>query len=97
MTEPPPAQGNRNGFLGGCLIAAGALLALLSGLCTAVYFVAVASNSPVSPRSIGGAALVALIFGGIPILMGAGLIWGGVAVLHPSRKPDPKRAAKTFE
>ncbi len=51
-------------LVGGTLMAVGALIGGLSGLCTVVFATSITRLSDVSP---------ALIFGGIPLLAGVGL------------------------
>jgi hypothetical protein len=75
-------------FLGVMLIALGALMAGLCGLCT--LFVAGASlSAPHDPQGYGGGGMVpvALILGGLPTLFGVAMIWAGVIVLRNARKP----------
>jgi len=68
-------------FFGGLLLAVGILIAGLSGLCSLASLISLASSGPGEFSSLG---LVAL-FGGIPFLIGAALIWIGRALLR-----DPK-------
>ena len=77
--EPSPIRK----LFGGLLLALGILIAALSGLCTlagVVLFGAGGSGN-------AGNALLALIIGAPPLLIGAGLIWWGRYLL---RRPSPK-------
>jgi hypothetical protein len=84
-------------FFGVMLIVVGLLLAALCGLCTLV----VAGGSlaaPGDPQGYGGGGMVgiALLLGGVPTLLGLGMIFAGVMLLRSGRKPPPD-VPKTFE
>ena len=65
-----------NRFFGGILLAIGILIAGASGLCTLVALIASLSNGPM------GLIPMALIVGGIPMLIGGGLIYAGLHLLR---------------
>ena len=68
-------------LLGGLLIAAGVLIAAVSGLCGAILL----SDSNVREKTqIIGPLFVAL-------LLGAGLIWAGVATIRAGNARDRRR------
>ena len=82
-------------FFGGLLIAAGLLIASLSGLCS-LGLLAVSMDS--SSGDDAAANLIAGLkaaatFGGVPFLLGVALIVGGRAMMKPSteqrRAPPP--------
>jgi hypothetical protein len=84
-------------FFGLLLLIAGVLVALLCGLCTLVV-IGVSLAAPVShPQNYGGGAMipVALVFGGLPTAVGAGMIWAGVALIRAGRKPPPPTTSAT--
>ncbi len=75
-------------FFGVLLIAGGALLATLCGLCTLVVIgVSVATPAGNGPQDYGGGGMipVALILGGVPTIFGGLMIWGGIALLRSGR------------
>jgi hypothetical protein len=73
MSEPRPDAVQR--FFGGALIAVGALIFCLCGLCTAGFLVA--SLLPHADRSF---AIMALVIGGIPTAIGFGMMQLGHAM-----------------
>ena len=68
-----------NKFFGGILLAIGILIAGVSGLCTLVALISSLSDGPM------GMIPVALIVGGIPMLIGGGLIYAGLYFLRQDR------------
>ena len=68
--------------LGGILIAVGILIAGLSGLCSLLILLEDIGNSN---AQWGEGLLIVGIVGGIPFLMGAGMIFGGWKLI--SEKP----------
>ena len=68
-----------NRLIGGVLIAIGILIAGLSGLCS-VYLVV--SSMPLSMAEVSDGALVLLLFGGVPFVLGLATIWGGRVMLR---------------
>lgn len=79
-------------LLGGILLAVGILIAGVSGLCS-LYFVV---------GSGGGLNMLpaVLVIGGIPFALGAGLVWGGWAIIRRARqerKPDLDKINDVFE
>jgi hypothetical protein len=74
-------------LLGGLLIAIGILIAGASGLCSLFFLVSSLTNI-----SMVGAVL---LFGGPPIAIGVGLVFGGRALIRSARvEPD---ISETFE
>jgi len=61
-------------LFGALLMAVGALIAGLCGLCSAVFLASAAASSPGVAVTMGGAAL---IFGGIPIGVGVTIFLAG--------------------
>ncbi len=82
-------------LLGGILLAAGILIATLSGLCSLVFLYTMVGAPPgqeFGARGFDGllSSLVLIgIFGGPPIGLGALLIFFGRRVLRRSRAVDP--------
>ena len=65
-------------LFGGLLMAIGLLIALLSGLCSAVFLAKLASGS-----GFNGAGLVIVgVVGGIPFLGGVGMFFGGLTLVR---------------
>lgn len=66
-------------FLGGAMIAVGWLMVGLCGLCSAAFMVAmiVEAFRSHSGGDVIGFTTMALVIGGVPIAIGAGLIWLG--------------------
>ncbi len=83
-------------FLGGLLIAAGGLIAALSGLCSLTFVAATLGQAFRGPgvltNLLGGFFLVAIV-GGTPFAIGAALVIAGRAVLRtpptPAAPPQP--------
>jgi hypothetical protein len=79
--KPPPTDRPASWFFGAALMALGALMVVLCGLCSVVGFFAGAGM--VSETGRGGVAAfvqsgaLVLVFGGIPILIGVGLFLVG--------------------
>ena len=83
---------NAGQFFGVLLIAVGALVATLCGLCTLVVIgISVATPSSNGPQDYGGGGMipVALLLGGVPAIFGGLMIWGGIALLRSGRKAPP--------
>ena len=80
-------------FFGALLIAGGALIAGLCGLCTLV-FVGIGVSGGGEQES--GLVVLALILGGVPTVFGGLLIWGGVALIRGARKRSGKVKLDTF-
>jgi hypothetical protein len=74
---------------GGLLMGCGILVAGLSGLCTllAAGSALVGSTSSQEMMSIVPAAL---IFGGIPLLIGLGIAYGGRALIRSAREDETR-------
>lgn len=74
-------------FLGGLLIAVGGLIATLSGLCSLAVigasYSAVLKGPGVLGNLIGGLLLVGVV-GGVPFVLGVGLVIGGLAIIRSS-------------
>ena len=101
MSEPAPAtdEGNAGGrFFGVLLMAVGSLIAGLSGLCSAGVLVMMAaepgsgSGEAIVGAFVGGLVMVGIV-GGVPILVGVGLIIVGRGLYRSSK---PKRIPETF-
>ena len=77
VSEPPLPPNVIFRVIGGILIAAGALLILVSGLCT-LRFVAMPLLAGGSTRFLG----LSLILGGLPMIYGGILCWSGRILWH---------------
>ena len=75
-------------FLGGLLLAAGVLIAGLSGLCTCVFGIPWILSATTIPRAntyemdLPSVVEMVLAFGGIPFVAGLGLIFGGRSLMR---------------
>jgi len=76
--------------LGGLLMAVGAMVALLCGLCTLGVSILFLSDPHPSAMSL----IVPLVIGGVPTTVGVGVFWIGLAIFRDGRSPrvDPSRA-----
>jgi hypothetical protein len=74
-------------FFGGILLAIGILIAGASGLCTITFAISALGTSANSNNEFGGAGMLPLvaIVGGIPFLIGVGLIIAGRALIRADR------------
>ncbi|HLI65793.1 MAG TPA: hypothetical protein VKU90_05460 [Caulobacteraceae bacterium] len=88
-------------FFGVLLIAAGALVAALCGLCTLVVIgVSVSAPANNGPQNYGGGAMIpiALLLGGVPTAFGGLMVWAGIVLVRSGRKtPPPPVKPETFE
>jgi len=79
-------------LFGGILLAVGILIAGASGLCTLVI-VGLGFTEPDGLLTIGP---MALIFGGIPFLIGLALFFGGRALLRQAKGEKAQNVAEVF-
>lgn len=101
MTDRPPASSRRIGaavarLCGGVLIASGAMMALLSGLCS-LYFIGHQIFGLATGRSdVGGllgVALAATVFGCAPFMVGIALFaWGRIIWGEATARPSDEGA-----
>jgi len=80
-------------LFGGLLLAAGILIAGASGLCSLV-FLGMGVSEPGGFLSL--LPMVAMI-GGVPFVLGLGLLFAGRALLRSAREPKPEALADVFE
>ena len=73
-------------FIGGLMIAVGALIALLSGACTLTMGAAILSTAG-QAQGVGMGVLVVLVTGGVPFGVGVALMFGGWSIMRPRPKP----------
>jgi len=97
---PPPTPRPRpeTAFFGWLLIVIGALLVVLCGGCTLIFWgvgIAGAMQEPSGWGAMVGLFFMTALIGGVPAAGGAVLIWAGWRALHPLR--TPRTVAKTFE
>jgi hypothetical protein len=93
MTESPPQAMQR--FAGYALVTVGALILGLSGLCT-LGFAGVSLWSDLQRAggsggygTFAGILPFMLILGGVPMLIGFGLLWWGLRLLRKAPRPPP--------
>jgi len=83
-------------FFGVLLIAVGALMAVLCGLCTLVIIGTSAMQSNGQAESMSYMPFVLLI-GGVPTVFGALCIWGGIVLVRIKPTPRARVDPKTFD
>jgi len=71
-------------FFGGLLMAIGLLIAVLSGLCSAVFLTKFAVGSGGGGFNGAGLMIVAVV-GGLPFLGGVGMFFGGLTLVRSAR------------
>jgi hypothetical protein len=64
------------------LLAIGILIAGLSGLCTLVFLVSMASEAN------AGMLPLVLVVGGLPLMLGLGLVFGGRAMIRKANEEE---------
>lgn len=72
-------------FFGGALMAVGALIAVLSGLCSGVFLVSTFQGSTGDLRGYAG---IALLIGGLPFLFGLALFFIGRRIYRSANGAD---------
>jgi hypothetical protein len=77
-------------FFGWLMMAAGGLIALTTGACTLYVLAGLMANGSGGYGTTGEWAVMALVIGGLPCLIGVGLFFGGRKL---SRPPRARRAA----
>jgi membrane protein implicated in regulation of membrane protease activity len=85
-------------FAGGCLLAAGALIATLCGACTLWLTIVVILAGLTIHGSLSAAVLglgVTLVVGGLPTVVGVTLVAVGWRMIRP-RRPPPRELNDTF-
>ena len=75
-------------LFGGVLLAAGILIGGASGLCTLV-FLGIGLSEGINEYTFSMLPLV-LVVGGIPLVIGIGLFFGGRALLRSAREDDAR-------
>lgn len=79
-------------LFGGLLLAAGGLIALLSGTCSMWFLVSMlGSSSGGSVSDYGGLLFLVAMVGGIPFLIGIGLFRWGHSLIRSARAEDAQR------
>jgi hypothetical protein len=81
-----PDQDSVRTFFGVALVAIGALMTVLSGLCTGVFLL----SSLLQPSGMQ-IAILALPIGGIPLAVGLLLFWWGRRLLKSRPAAEPPR------
>lgn len=69
-------------FFGGLLLAGGVLIAGLCGLCTLVFMGGAVFGGETHPFRASDMVIMALIIGGVPTLIGVGVMFWGRALLR---------------
>jgi hypothetical protein len=89
--DPPSLWG------GGALVALGVLLLATCGSCTGLMLLTTIWSA-IHGRQGGQDILpIVALVGGIPTLLGAGLLWRGLVILRKSGRRRPRSKAKTFD
>ena len=86
------SDGAERRFFGGLLVAAGVLLATLSGLCSLACVVAVldaALKGRTTPNNLLFQAVIVSAFGGLPFAAGIAVILAGRAVMKKGSVQPP--------
>ena len=78
-------------LFGGLLLAVGALVAGLSGLCTILV---IADEAPRSWAAFKEGLPIVLTFGGLPFVVGLALLFGGLRLLRSARLDSAAAAAR---
>jgi hypothetical protein len=81
-----------NKVLGGCMLGAGILIAGLSGLCSLMLIL---SEMPLSARDLSDGLPVVLVVGGVPFLVGIGLVFLGRFVIRQDYSSPPNPSPPT--
>jgi hypothetical protein len=87
MSEPPPKEHPVQAFFGAALMAVGALMGGLCGLCTAVFVIGGLFSGGGAEFGGAGMVVMALVIGGLPTLIGVGLFFGGRALWRDAQPP----------
>ena len=69
-------------LFGGLLMAIGLLIALLSGLCSAVFLAKLARGSEFN----GAGLMIVVVVGGMPLLGAVGMFFGGLTLVRSARE-----------
>lgn len=84
------------GFWGAMLMAAGILIAGLSGLCSGILIISGLIGGEASGPDALGSLMIVLIVGGIPFAIGLGLFFAGRALAR-SQARDKADASQEFK
>ncbi len=75
-------------FFANLLITVGGLIAILSGLCSLTAVATAFTQLVADPHSAGGVLSMVFVFGGLPFLIGAGLLAFGLHLLRGIKRRD---------
>ena len=78
--KPPPRGRHASWFFGAALMAIGAMMVVLCGICSLGFFSSIVRNNSDTPTNTGGGLLTIAIFGGVPIAIGVGLFLVGLGL-----------------
>lgn len=81
--SPRPERNPAVIFFGWLLMGIGGLIAVTAGACSLYFVVSMLGNGAGGPDGFVNVLFMTLIFGGIPIAVGAALIFAGRAISRP--------------
>jgi hypothetical protein len=73
-------------FLGWLVMAVGVLVALTAGLCTLLLAPSMFSG----PGDVSAGLVLLSVFGGVPALVGVGMVLAGWSIVRPPRPSPPE-------
>jgi hypothetical protein len=90
--EPQPAGDDRTvaKLFGVLLMVVGGLIVVLSGLCSLTFFTMMAAHPGPGAGELASGVGVVLIFGGVPLAVGAGVFMAGRFLWRGPRPANPK-------
>lgn len=81
-------------FLAWLMMAAGVLIFTTAGACSVVFIISfIMPENRVYFGGLGSVTLMVLTLGGIPILVGLALFFGGRRLARPPKRPTPRTPA----
>jgi hypothetical protein len=88
MSDPGPSGSSAVAlFFGWMLIVVGGLIGGLCGLCTLVFIGAGVFSSATTGADASLDVILALVIGGLPTAIGAGIVFAGITVVRGTRAP----------
>jgi hypothetical protein len=90
MSDPGASGGSAVAlFFGWMLIVVGGLIGGLCGLCTVVFIGAGMVSTATTGSDASIDIVLALLVGGLPTALGAGIVFAGVTIIRGARAPRP--------
>jgi hypothetical protein len=88
MSDPEPSGGSAVAlFFGWMLIVVGGLIGGLCGLCTLVFIGAGMVSTATTGSDASVDVILALVIGGLPTAVGAGIVFAGITIIRGARAP----------